>query len=219
LVGAPASDFSLQTRSDELTPPAIPSGVPSQLLERRPDIAGAERRVAVSHADVNEARSAFFPDFILAASGGLESSNPGSWLALPSRFWAVGPALVGTLADGGRRKGQLAATQAVYRESVANYRQTVLTAFQEVEDWLAASQELSDEARVQEAAVKSSERALRIAMDRYKGGAVSYLEVVTAQSTALANERIAADIARRQMDASVALIKALGGSWSGEPPA
>jgi NodT family efflux transporter outer membrane factor (OMF) lipoprotein len=219
LVGEPASDFSLQTRSDQLTPPAIPSGVPSQLLERRPDIAGAERRVAASHADVNEARSAFFPDLILAASGGLESSNPGSWLALPSRFWAVGPALVGTLADGGRRKGQLAAAQAVYRESVANYRQTVLTAFQEVEDWLAASQELSDEARVQEAAVKSSERALRIAMDRYKGGAVSYLEVVTAQNTALANERIAVDIARRQMDASVALIEALGGSWSGEPPA
>jgi NodT family efflux transporter outer membrane factor (OMF) lipoprotein len=217
LVGQPASSFSLQTRGNELAPPAIPSGVPSQLLERRPDIAAAERRVAASHADVNEARSAFFPDLILAATGGLESSNPGSWFALPSRFWAIGPALVGTLADGGRRKGQLEANKALYRESVANYRQTVLTAFQEVEDWLAAGQQLSDEATVQEAAVQSSERALRIAMDRYKGGAVSYLEVVTAQNTALANERIAADIARRQIDTSVALIKALGGVWGNEP--
>jgi NodT family efflux transporter outer membrane factor (OMF) lipoprotein len=214
LVGEPASTFSLRTDGAQLLlPPSIPAGVPSELLERRPDIAGAERRVAASNADIGEAVSAFYPDIILAASGGVESSGVANWLTLPSRYWAIGPAILGTIFDGGRRKQELNAARARFDQSVASYRQTVLTAFQEVEDNLAASRTLANEAETQQKAVASSERALQIALNLYQGGAVSYLEVVTAQSTALANERTAVDIARRRMDASVLLVKALGGLW------
>jgi NodT family efflux transporter outer membrane factor (OMF) lipoprotein len=217
LVGEPASTFNLQTTGVQVPPPAIPTGVPSELLQRRPDIAAAERRVAGSNADIGEAVSAFYPDLMLSASGGFESSNIGSWLSLPSRFWAIGPALVGTIFDGGRRKQGVNAAQARYDESVADYRQTVLTAFQEVEDNLNATRTLANEAQTQQRAVDSAERALQIALNRYQAGAVSYLDVVTAQSTALSNERVAAQISRRRMDASVLLVKALGGFWAASP--
>ena len=219
LVGEPASTFSLHTDGAQLAPPSIPAGVPSELLQRRPDIAGAERRVAGFNADVGEAVSAFYPDVILAASGGLESSGFAGWMSLPSRFWAIGPQILGTIFDGGRRKQQLSAARARFDESVAGYRQTVLTAFQEVEDNLTASRTLANEAETQQKAVASSERALQIALNRYQAGAVSYLEVVTAQSTALTNERTAVDISRRRMDASVLLVKALGGLWDAPPTA
>lgn len=218
LVGEPASTFSLHTDGAQLAPPSIPAGVPSELLQRRPDIAGAERRVAGFNADVGEAVTAVYPDLILAASGGIESSGFASWLSLPSRFWAIGPSILGTIFDGGRRKQQLNAARARFDESVASYRQTVLTAFQEVEDNLTASRTLANEAETQQKAVASSERALQIALNRYQAGAESYLEVVTAQSTALMNERTAVDISGRRMDASVLLVKALGGLWDGPPP-
>jgi NodT family efflux transporter outer membrane factor (OMF) lipoprotein len=213
LIGEPASSFSLSTDGSQLAPPAIPTGIPSQLLERRPDVAAAERRAAASNADIGQATAAFFPDLMLSASGGLESSNLATWVAMPSRFWAIGPALVGTLFDGGRRKHQLEGAKAGYAASVADYRQIALTAFQEVEDNLAAGQTLDAEAKTQEMAVRSSQHALDVALNRYKAGAVSYLDVTVAQSTALANERTATEIARRRSDASVLLIKALGGLW------
>jgi NodT family efflux transporter outer membrane factor (OMF) lipoprotein len=215
LIGEPASNFSLPTDGSQLAPPAIPPGVPSQLLERRPDVAAAERRVAASSADVGQATAAFFPDLMLSASGGLASSNLGSWFAMPSRFWAIGPALVGTIFDGGRRKQQLASAKASYAATVADYRQIALTSFQEVEDSLAAGQTLAAEAQTQDRAVLSSQHALEVALTRYQAGAVSYLDVIVAQSTALANERMATEIARRRSDASVLLIKALGGLWTG----
>ena len=214
LVGEPASTFSLTTDGSQLAPPAIPTGVPSQLLERRPDVSAAERRVSAANADVGEATAAFFPDLMLAASGGVESSKLGNWLSLPSRFWAIGPALVGTIFDGGRRKQGLASANAAFDATVADYRQVVLTSFQEVEDNLAATQTLAAEASAQDLAVQSSQHALDVALSRYKAGAVSYLDVVTAQSTALANERVATEIAQRRSDASVLLIKALGGLWT-----
>lgn len=214
LVGEPASTFSLKTGATELTPPTIPTGVPSELLQRRPDIAAAERLVAGANADVGSAVSAFYPDLVLSVTGGVESSNIGSLLSMPSRFWAIGPAILGTIFDGGKRKHQLEGARAQYDQTVAAYRQTVLTAFQEVEDNLTATRQLADESRMQRKAVASAERALQIALNRYQAGAVSYLDVVTAQSTALSNERIAADISRRQMDASVLLVKALGGLWT-----
>jgi NodT family efflux transporter outer membrane factor (OMF) lipoprotein len=213
LIGEPASSFSLLTDGSQRAPPAIPTGVPSQLLERRPDVAAAERRVAASTADVGGATAAFFPDLMLSASGGLESSSLANWLAMPSRFWAIGPALVGTLFDGGRRKQQLASANASSAATIADYRQIVLTSFQQVEDNLAAGQTLAGEAQTQDSAVRSSRHALDVALTRYKAGAVSYLDVIVAQSTALANERAATDIARRRSDAGVALIKALGGIW------
>jgi len=214
LVGEPASTFSLKTGATELTPPTIPTGVPSELLQRRPDIAAAERLVAGANADVGSAVSAFYPDLVLSVTGGVESSNIGSLLSMPSRFWAIGPAILGTIFDGGKRKHQLEGARAQYDQTVAAYRQTVLTAFQEVEDNLTATRQLADESRMQRKAVASAERALQIALNRYQAGAVSYLDVVTAQSTALSNERVAADISRRQMDASVLLVKALGGLWT-----
>jgi NodT family efflux transporter outer membrane factor (OMF) lipoprotein len=214
LIGEPASSFSLSTDGSQLAPPAIPTGIPSQLLERRPDVGAAERRVAASNADVGQAHSAFFPDLMLSASGGLESANLASWFAMPSRFWAIGPALIGTLFDGGRRKHQLESAKAGYAASVADYRQIALTAFQEVEDNLAAGQALAAEAQTQDRAVRSSQHALDVALNRYKAGAVSYLDVTVAQSTALANERAATEIARRRSEAGVSLIKALGGIWT-----
>jgi NodT family efflux transporter outer membrane factor (OMF) lipoprotein len=215
VIGVPASEFSLAPNPAQSAPPYIPAGVPSTLLERRPDVAAAERRVAAANADVGSADSAFFPDLMLSATRGFESYSVGDWLTLPSRFWAVGPQIVGTLFDGGKRHQQLKEAQASYQASVADYRQTVLTSFQEVEDNLAALRVLGEEARTQQSAVASSQRALGLATNLYRGGATDYLSVVTAQTIALDNERQATAIAGRRLDASVLLIKALGGSWRG----
>ena len=213
LVGQPASDFSAQAAPITLRLPEIPVGLPSELLERRPDIAAAERRVAAANAQIGVAKTAYFPVLTLAGSSGFESTAISDWLSWPSRLWSVGPSLVETLFDGGRRRALSEQAQAAYEATVASYRESVLTAFQEVEDNLAAMRILADEDQKQEAAVKAAQRSLALSLNRYKGGVVSYLEVVTAQSAALANERAAVDVSRRRMAASVQLVKALGGGW------
>ena len=213
LMGVPPANFSVTPVDTRLPLPSIPAGVPSTLLQRRPDIAAAERRVAAANADVGEATSAFFPDLVLSATGGLEASHFSQWAMLPSRFWAIGPALVGTLFDGGRRHAALSAAQARRDAAAADYRQTVLSAFQEVEDNLASLHVLADEAVAQQRAVDASSRAAALAMVRYQDGATDYLEVVTTQSVNLAQTRALVELSRRRFAADVRLIKALGGTW------
>jgi NodT family efflux transporter outer membrane factor (OMF) lipoprotein len=212
LTGRTPNEFSLE-RKGIVDPPAIPVGVPSQLLERRPDIAASERRVAEANEQVGIAHAAFFPQIMLGAVLGLEGQSITDWLNWPSRFWAVGPSVLQTIFDGGRRKANQQASQFDYDAAVATYRETALDAFQQVEDNLAALRVLEKETGTQRAAVVAAEKSLELSTNRYTGGLVTYLEVVTAQGTALANERAAVDILRRRMDASVLLIKALGGGW------
>ena len=213
LVGENASTFALPPRVQAFDVPAIPAGVPSQLLERRPDIAAAERRVAAANAQIGEAHAAFFPDLVLSASAGLESGFFMPWLTAPSLFWSLGPQLVGTLFDGGRRSATLRGAHAQYDGEVADYRQTVLGAFQQVEDQLSALDALASEAASQRRANDAADLSLRLTTNRFNAGAVSYLDVVTAQTIALTNRRQADQIAARRMEASVGLLKALGGGW------
>jgi NodT family efflux transporter outer membrane factor (OMF) lipoprotein len=213
LVGEPASTFSIAPVERTFTLPEIPAGLPSQLLQRRPDIAAAERRVAAANAQIGEAHAAFFPDLVLSASAGLESSFFAPWLTAPSLFWALGPQLVGTLFDGGRRNATLAQANAQYDGAVADYRQSVLASFQQVEDSLSALNALKDEAASQQRATSAATLALKLTTNRFQAGAVSYLDVVTAQTIALNNERTREQIDARRLDASVALIRALGGTW------
>jgi NodT family efflux transporter outer membrane factor (OMF) lipoprotein len=213
LVGKPASSFSIPVAQLRADPPAIPLGIPSQLLERRPDIAAAERRAAEANAQIGVARAAYFPTLTLSAEAGFASTSLGNLLTLPSRFWTLGAALAGTLFDGGKRQAAVVQAMASYDGTVATYRQTVLTAFQQVEDELAAVRILSQERRQQDAAVESAKTALARAEDRYKFGVDTYLNVITAQSTLLANQRTAMSIRLAQMTASGLLVKALGGGW------
>ena len=213
LIGRPPAQFSLPALAPDLHPPDVSVGLPSQLLERRPDIAAAERRVAEANEQIGIARAAYFPTVFLNAAAGLESQSIADWFAWPSRFWAVGPTIAETIFDFGRRKATSQAAQANYDAMVANYRQTTLTAFQQVEDNLAALRILEREAQQQREATKSAQESLEIFTNRYTGGADPYLQVLTAQTIALENERNDVDIRRRRMDASVLLIKALGGGW------
>ncbi|RQU66411.1 RND transporter [Burkholderia cenocepacia] len=213
LVGESASTFALPPRVQAFHVPAIPAGVPSQLLERRPDIAAAERRVAAANAQIGEARAAFFPDLVLSSSAGLESSFFAPWLAAPSLFWSLGPQLAGTLFDGGRRSASLRGAHAQYDGAVADYRQTVLVAFQQVEDQLSAIDALASEAGSQQRATDAADLSLRLTTNRFNAGAVSYLDVVTAQTIALTNRRTADQIDARRIEAEVGLLKALGGGW------
>jgi NodT family efflux transporter outer membrane factor (OMF) lipoprotein len=214
LIGQPAPTFSVAASAWNSPPPDIPPGLPSELLERRPDIAAAERRVAAANAQVGVARAAYFPIFTLTGTGGFESTAITTLIQGPSGFLTAGAAAAVTAFDGGRRRAVSDEARAAYDQSVANYRQSVLTAFQEVEDNLAVLRILDEEAKAQQAAVAAAEHSLELSTNRYKGGVVSYLEVTTAQSTALADERAAVDILRRRMVASVSLIKALGGGWN-----
>ena len=216
LVGKPASAFSIPELPIENKVPRIPPGIPSQLLERRPDVAAAERRMAAANAQVGVARAAVFPALTLSASAGLQSSTLGSLFSLPSRVWSIGPALAGAIFDAGLRRAQTEQAIANYDATVASYRQTVLVAFQEVEDNLVAQRLLSDEADVQQLAVTSADQSVQIALNQYRAGTASYLAVVTAQTAAYNNRRTALDILRRRLVASAALVKALGGGWGPE---
>jgi NodT family efflux transporter outer membrane factor (OMF) lipoprotein len=213
LIGKAPADFTFRPAPGLPGPPVIPVTLPSELLERRPDIAAAERRAAAANAQIGVATSAFFPRLLLAATGGYESSKLADWFSLPSRFWSIGPSLVATIFDGGKRRAGVEQAQASYDAAVAVYRLDVLTSFQDVEDNLATLRILAEEATQQAAAVAAAERSLTIARNRYLAGTTTYLEVVTAQAIALANERAAVDIQTRRMTAAVNLIKALGGGW------
>ena len=214
LIGEPASTFSLPFAPGNTAPPVIPVGVPSDLLERRPDIAASERRVSAANAQLGVARAAYFPVLNLSGSGGLESGNITTLFSGPSAFYSVGANALVTAFDVGRRRAITEQSKAAYDQSVANYRQTLLTAFQEVEDNLAALRILEDEANRQRLAVDAAEKSLGLSVNRYKGGVTTYLEVTTAQGIALTDERFAVQILARRMAASVQLIQALGGGWN-----
>ncbi len=213
LVGQPASTFSLPVEPLKANPPAIPLGVPSQLLERRPDVAADERLMAQANAQIGIAKAAYYPSLTLSATGGFESSSIANWLTWPSRFWSVGPTLAETLFDAGLRTATVEQFQAAYDQTVASYRQTVLTAFQQVEDNLAALRILSTQTQQQDAAVNAARRYLAIATDRYKLGLDPYLDVITAQTTLLSNQQTAVSLRMQQLTDSVQLIEALGGGW------
>ena len=214
LTGQPASTFSIPIEPLNSIPPAIPIGVPSQLLERRPDIATAERLVAQANAQIGIARAAYFPTVMLSAAAGLESTSIASWFTWPSRFFSMGPAVSETLFDAGLRRATVEQFRAQYDETVANYRQAVLMAFQQVEDNLASLRILSVEIQHQDTAVRSAERSLAIAQDRYKLGIDPYLNVLTAQTALLSNQETAVNLRIQQMTASGGLIEALGGGWN-----
>jgi NodT family efflux transporter outer membrane factor (OMF) lipoprotein len=217
LIGKPPAAFTLPPAPLNLQPPAmpqVPAGLPSQLLERRPDIAASERRVASANEQIGIAKAAYYPTLTLSAQAGLLGTSALNWFTWPSRFWAVGPTFSETLFDAGRRRAVLNTASADYDQTVANYRQTTLTAFQQVEDNLAALRILSNEAEQQHATTASAEQSLDLFNIRYEGGVDTYLQVITWQTAALQNERNDIDIMRRRLDASVLLIKALGGGWT-----
>jgi NodT family efflux transporter outer membrane factor (OMF) lipoprotein len=213
LIGKPPAEFSIAAVPLKYQPPSIPVGLPSDLLQRRPDIAGAERRVAEANQQIGIARAAYFPTVTLNGTVGFAGTQGSNWFSWPAGFWAVGPAVAQTLLDAGRRRATSESARANYDAAVARYRQTSLTAFQEVEDNLSALRILEDEAQQQEQAVASSKDSLQLFTNRYRGGVDTYLQVITAETTELTNERNAIDILRRRMDASVLLVKALGGGW------
>jgi len=213
LIGKPASSFSLPALHFAAVFPQIPAGLPSQLLERRPDIASAERRMAAANAQIGVAQAAYYPSITLSASAGFQAASLANWLTWPSRFWALGPAISQTLFDGGLRRAQTEQARAAYDITVAGYRQSVLTGFQEVEDNLSALRILEAEAQAQEDAVQSSKQSLAVFLNQYRAGIISYINITVAQSTELANERTAVGILGRRLTSSVLLIKALGGGW------
>jgi NodT family efflux transporter outer membrane factor (OMF) lipoprotein len=218
LIGESPSGFHLDSNPlpTDSAPPPIDPGLPSTLLERRPDVAAAERRVAAANAQIGVARAAYFPVFSLAALAGVDSTNASTWFNAPSRIWAVGPQAVLTVFDAGRHRAQAAQAHAQYDEQVADYRNAVLTAYQEVEDNLAALHRLEQESISESAAVTATGKALQQAEYRYKAGLVTYLEVATTETTALQAQLSRVNILNRRMDASVLLVKALGGGWRTE---
>jgi NodT family efflux transporter outer membrane factor (OMF) lipoprotein len=213
LVGQPASTFSIPVEALKTPPPPIPFGVPSQLLERRPDIAADERLMAQANAQIGVARAAYFPSVTLSASGGPESTSASNWLSWPSMAWAIGASASETIFDAGLRHATVEQYRAQYDETVANYRQTVLTAFQQVEDNLAALRVLSKEIQEQDVAIKSAERYLADATNRWKLGLDPYLDVISAQTALLSNQQTMVNLRIQQITASVQLIEALGGGW------
>lgn len=213
LVGQPASNFSLPAAPLQATPPPVPLGVPSDVLERRPDIATYEREMAYENAQVGLARTAFYPHITISGSGGLESKAISSLFNAPSLFWSLGADALEPVIEGGRNRANLAAARAAYDQSVANYRQSVLTAFQEVEDGISNLSTLSQALTTQGAAVEDARKALEIANNRYVGGVTNYLDVITAETTLLNSERLHTQLLGQQMVSSVYLVKALGGGW------
>ena len=214
LLGQSASSFSVPALPLNATPPPVPLGVPSDVLERRPDIASAERQMAYQNAEVGLARTAFYPHIEISnTGGGWQSTSISNLLSAPSLFWSIGADALEPLLQGGRNRANLAAARAAYDQAVANYRQTVLTAFQQVEDGISNLSTLSQALVTQGAAVEDARRALTIANNRYVGGVTNYLDVITAQTTLLSNQRLQTQLLGQQMVSSVYLVKALGGSW------
>ncbi len=214
LIGKPPAELSIPSAPIRVPAPQIPLGLPSVLLERRPDIAEAERSAAAANQQIGIAMAAFYPTLTLSATGGFEASKILDWITWPSRFWTIGPQLAQILFDAGKRKATVAQYQAAYDATAANYRQTVLTAFQQVEDNLSALRVMENEAVVTGQAVKSAERSLTLSKAQYLGGIATYLQVITSQTIALQDERTAIDLQTRRMTASVLLIQALGGGWN-----
>jgi NodT family efflux transporter outer membrane factor (OMF) lipoprotein len=213
LAGKPPAEVTIPSAILKTPPPAVPVGVPSALLERRPDIAAAERTMAATHEQIGIAVAAYYPTLTLSASGGFAATNIAKWFSLPSRFWSLGAALPETVFEGGKRRAQVGMTKAQFDSTVATYRQTVLTAFQQVEDNLSALRILGDEAVAADRAVKAAKDSLDIATYQYKAGTVNYLTVITAQATYLANEQTVVNLLARRLTASVQLVQALGGGW------
>ena len=213
LIGKPPAELSIPVAVLQGVPPPVPVGIPSALLERRPDIAGSERLVAAANEQIGIAQSALFPSLLLSATGGFESRSLAQWFTWPSGFWSVGPQLAQTLFDAGKRKGQVDVEEASYDATVATYRQTVLTAFQQIEDQMAALRILEQEAQAEDSAVRAAQQSLAIVTEQYKAGTSDYLGVITTQAIALTDERNAVDILTRRLTASVLLIEALGGGW------
>jgi NodT family efflux transporter outer membrane factor (OMF) lipoprotein len=213
LVGVPPSSFSIPAAPLDATPPAIPVDMPSTILERRPDVASAERKAAAANEQIGVAIAAFFPTLTLSATGGFESSLMSQLLRAPSRFWTLGPDIAATIFDGGLRSAQTGAARASYDQAAATYRQAVLTAFQDVEDNLVSLRILQDEIVIQQQAVASAQQALAIVNNQYKSGTVGFINVLTAQTTAFTAEQKLATIAGQRMVSAVGLIKALGGGW------
>ena len=213
LIGQPASSLNVPVAPLQATPPPIPLGLPSDVLERRPDIAYAERLMAYQNAEVGIARTAFYPHITLSGSGGWHSTDIASLLNAPSLFWSLGADALQPILEGGRNRANLAAARAAYDQAVANYRQSVLTAFQQAEDGISNLSTLSQALATQAAAVEDARRALAIANNRYVGGVTNYLDVITAQTTLLTSQRLQTQLLGQQMVSAVYLIKALGGGW------
>lgn len=213
LMGKAPAEVEIPSALLTAPPPAIPAGMPSQLLERRPDIAAAERQVAAANENIGIAMAAFYPTLSLSASAGFTGPSLAKWFSLPSRFWSVGPALAETLFEGGRRRAVVSEERAAYDSTVANYRQTALAAFQQVEDELAALRILEQETVKVQDTVRSADRALTVSTAQYKAGTTDYLTVIDAQATLLNAQRTAVDLLTRRLVASVSLIQALGGGW------
>ena len=213
LIGKPPSAFTLEPAPFHVRLPDIPPGVPSTLLERRPDVAAAERRAAAANASIGVAQAAYFPALDLTGSAGFASSTLAHLFSAPNRAWSLGAALAGTVLDFGARAGQVSAAQASYDETVANYRQTVLESFQEIEDNLATLHWLTEESKVQQEAARAARESVVLTVNQYKAGTVSYLNVVQVQNTQLGEERTTVNLIGRRIAATVGLIRALGGTW------
>jgi NodT family efflux transporter outer membrane factor (OMF) lipoprotein len=214
LTGKPPAELSVTRRPIKIAPPPVPVGLPSTLLERRPDIAASERQMAAANEQIGIAKAAYYPTLTLSGSAGVESPRFLRWINWPSRFWSVGPQAAETLFDAGRRRATLNQSVAAFDATVANYRQTVLTAFQQVEDNLAALRVLENEAQAEDEAVKAAQNSLDISTYQYKAGTVNYLTVITEQAILLQDQVQAVSILTRRMSASVLLIEALGGGWN-----
>ena len=213
LIGKPAAQFSIAPMPLNAAPPTIPIGVPSKLLERRPDIAAAERTMEQANAQIGVAMAAFYPNLTLSGAFGFQNTNVADWFTWPSHYWSVGPQLAQTLFEGGLRRATVAQYRAQYEQSVANYRQTILVGFQQVEDNLAALRILSQEVQQQMAAVDFAQKDLNLAIDRYKLGIDPYLNVLTAQTALFSNQQVLVNLRLQEMNSSVQLIEALGGGW------
>ena len=218
LIGMAPAEFSLADSTDIPALPAIPLAVPSQLLERRPDIAAAERSVIAANAEIGVAKTAYFPDLTLSLAGGYSSSSFSNWVSLPNRFWSVGPQLAMTLFDGGQRAAEVDRSEAAYDQTVAQYRQTVLDGFREVEDYMSQLKVFDEEASVRNEALQAARESLRLTSNQYKAGLIGYLDVVNVQATALSNERSVLTLMQSRLVASVQLIAALGGGWQEANP-